>query len=106
MAVINELVDASAELGRNPVSEHQIQPEYGDELADAGRDCRTRLARPNSQAPTGTGKYYFFSVQLTTSRAGNLTRLIHTLAMYVDHTGGRSIISVEVELFCLFNARY
>ena len=27
-----------AELGRNPVSKHQIQPEYGDEQADAGRD--------------------------------------------------------------------
>ena len=26
------------ELGRNPVSKHQIQPEYGDEQADAGRD--------------------------------------------------------------------
>ena len=25
-------------LGRNPVSKHQIQPEYGDEQADAGRD--------------------------------------------------------------------
>ena len=33
--------DAAAELGRNPVSKHQIQPEYGDEQADAGRDCRT-----------------------------------------------------------------
>ena len=32
---------AAAELGRNPlVSKHQIQPEYGDEQADAGRDCR------------------------------------------------------------------
>ena len=30
--------DAAAELGRNPVSKHQIQPEYGDEQADAGRD--------------------------------------------------------------------
>ena len=29
---------AAAELGRNPVSKHQIQPEYGDEQADAGRD--------------------------------------------------------------------
>ena len=48
MAVINELMDAVAELGRNPVSKHQIQPGYGDEQADAGRDCRTRLARPNS----------------------------------------------------------
>ena len=29
---------AAAELGRDPVSKHQIQPEYGDEQADAGRD--------------------------------------------------------------------
>ena len=35
------------------------QSEYGDEQADAGRDCRTRLVRPNSQAPTRTGKYSF-----------------------------------------------
>ena len=47
---------AAAEHGRNPVSKHQIQPEYRDEQADAGRDCRTRLARPNSQARTGTEK--------------------------------------------------
>ena len=31
-----------AKLGRNPVSKHQIQPEQ----ADAGWDCRTRLASP------------------------------------------------------------
>ena len=31
-------MDAAAELGRNPVSKHQIQPEYGDEQADVGRD--------------------------------------------------------------------
>ena len=31
-------MDAAAELGRNPVSKHQIQPEYGDEQADTGRD--------------------------------------------------------------------
>ena len=36
------------ELGRNVVSKYQIQPEYGDEQVDAGRDCETRLARPNS----------------------------------------------------------
>ena len=59
MAVLNKLMDAAAELGKNPVSKHQIQPEYGDEQADAGRDCRTHLAKPNSQARTGTtGKYY------------------------------------------------
>ena len=33
--------------------------EYGDEQADAGRDGWTRLARPNSQARTGTGEYSF-----------------------------------------------
>ena len=31
-------MDAAAELGKNLVSKHQIQPEYGDEQADAGRD--------------------------------------------------------------------
>ena len=54
---LNKEMDAAAELGRNPVSKHHIQPEYGDEQADAGRDCRTRLARPNSQVRTRTGKY-------------------------------------------------
>ena len=58
---LNKKMDAAAELGRNPVSKQQIQREYGDELADAGRDCRTHLARPNSQARAGTGKYSFSS---------------------------------------------
>ena len=31
-------MDAAAELGRNPVSKHQIRPEYVDEQTDAGRD--------------------------------------------------------------------
>ena len=48
-------MDAAAELG----SKHQIQPECGDEQADARRAGRTRLARPNSQARTGIGKYSF-----------------------------------------------
>ena len=51
---------ATAELGRNPVSKHRIQPEYGDEQADAGRDCRTLLAKPNSQARTRIGEYTNF----------------------------------------------
>ena len=72
---------------RGYYGKHQIQPEYGDEQADAGWDCRTRLARPNSQARTRTGKYSFFPVQVTTSRIGNLTRLIYTLAICVTiHT--------------------
>ena len=32
------IMDAAEQLGRNPVSKHQIQPGYGDEQADAGRD--------------------------------------------------------------------
>ena len=31
-------MDAAAELGRNPVSKRKIQPEYGDEQADAGQE--------------------------------------------------------------------
>ena len=56
---LNKQMDAAAELGRSPVSKHQIQPEYGDKKTDAGRDGQTRLARPNSQARTGTGKNTF-----------------------------------------------
>ena len=90
-------MDAVEELGWNPVSKHHIQAEYGDEQADAGRDCRTRLARSNSQARTRTGKYSFFPVQLTTSRIGNLTRLIHTLAICVTiHTYMKGIFVFNV----------
>ena len=56
---LNEYMDAAAELGRNLVSKHQIQPECRDEQADAGRDRRTHLARPNSQGRTGKGKHNF-----------------------------------------------
>ena len=52
-------MDAVAESGRNPASKHQIQPEYGDERAGAGRDGRPCLARPNFQARTGTRKVHF-----------------------------------------------
>ena len=39
---------------------HQIQPGcVENEQAGAGRDDRTRVARPNSQARVGTGKYSF-----------------------------------------------
>ena len=79
-------MDAAAELGRNSVSKHQIQPEYGDEQADAGRDCRTRLARPISQARTNADREIFM-FPLTTCRTGNLTRLIPIVAICVTiHT--------------------
>ena len=88
-------MDAAAELRRNPVSKHQIQPEYGDGQTDAGRDCRTRLARrPNSQARTRAGRYYF-PVQLTTSRTGSLSRLVHTLAICVTIHAYKSCLSIR-----------
>ena len=52
-------MDVAVEIGRNPVIRHQIQPEYGDEQANAGRDGQTCLARQDFQARTGTGKYPF-----------------------------------------------
>ena len=52
-------MDAVAEIGRNPMRKRQIQPEFRNEKADAGRDGQTPLARPNSQVRTGTGKYSF-----------------------------------------------
>ena len=56
---LNKEMDIAADIGRILVSKHQIKPEGGDEQADAGRDCRTILESPNSQAQTGTGKYSF-----------------------------------------------
>ena len=70
--VSNKKKDVVTEIGRNPLSKHQIQHEYGDEQANAGRDCQTRLARPNSQARAGQG---------TASRIGSLTLLILAVAV-------------------------
>ena len=85
----------AAELRRNPVSNHQIQPEYGDEQADAERD--SRLPNPSRETKfSGTDanrEISIFSVQLTTCRIGNHnTRSIHTLA-----------ICVTIHIACTFN---
>ena len=47
---LNKEMATAAKIERNPVtSKHQIQPEYMEnEQADAGRDGRTRVARPHS----------------------------------------------------------
>ena len=73
----NKYMNAAAELGRNPVSKHQIHPEYGDDqLPKPTRE--TKFSGTNADRGT-----LIFPVQLTTSRIGNLTRLIHTLAICV-----------------------
>ena len=59
VVVLNKQIDAAAELEKNSVSKYQIQPEFGNEQADAGRHGRTHLARTNSQARTRTGEYSF-----------------------------------------------
>ena len=58
-AALNTIMEAAAESGRNRVCEHQIQPEYGDEQADAGRDCRTRLADQILRRERGQGNIHF-----------------------------------------------
>ena len=53
-----------------------VSMEY--EQADAGRDGRTHLATPNSQARTGTENFPYSADH---DRIDNLTRLIHTLLL-------------------------
>ena len=69
-----------------PLPFYLCMPEYGDGQADAGWDCRNRLARPKYRANGGRDREKnIFPAQLTTSRIGNLTRLILTLAVCDDH---------------------
>ena len=49
---LNKYVDAAAELGGNPVSKHQILPEYGDECRPISREQILRRER-------GQGNIYF-----------------------------------------------
>ena len=58
-------------------------PEYGGEQADTRRDGQTCLAKPNSQARTGTRKIP--PVQLTLDRIDKLTQLICTLLVMTTH---------------------
>ena len=77
-------MDAAAEIERNPVSKHQIQPEYGHEQADARRDCRTRLARETKfSGANGDREIFIFPVQLTTNRIGNLPYPVDPYSCYV-----------------------
>ena len=58
MAVGGICVDDVAENGRNPVST-RFSLSVENERTYAGRDGRTGLVRPNSQARTGTRKSSF-----------------------------------------------
>ena len=52
-------MDAAAELGRNPESKHQIQPEYGDEQADAGRAAEPVSRDQILRRERGQGNIHF-----------------------------------------------
>ena len=69
---------SSQKAGGNPSRSTIFSLSVENEQDGAGRDGRTCLERPNSQARM-TGEKNMFPAQLTTIRIGNLTRLIHTL---------------------------
>ena len=94
-------MDAAAELGRNSVCKHQIQPEYGDEQADAGRDRRTNPSRETKfSGANADSEIFIFPVQLTTCRIGNLTRMIHNLGICVTiHTYILYVLSSPPSLY-------
>ena len=66
-----------------------------NEQAGAGRDDRTCLARPKFKARTGTGKYSFFPVELTTSRIGSLARLIHNTLLKVLQPYAHTLVAAS-----------
>ena len=55
----NKLMDATAELGRNPVSKHQIPPEYGDEQADVDGTAESVSRAQIFRCERGQGKKTF-----------------------------------------------
>ena len=61
MALDDKWIDAAAETGKenNSCVSTRFSLVVEHEQDDAGRGGRTCLARPNSQAHTRTGKYYF-----------------------------------------------
>ena len=53
-------MDAAAEIERNPVSKHQIQPEYGDEQAGARRNTAEPVSRDQIlRLECGQGNIHF-----------------------------------------------
>ena len=61
-------MDAVTEIGRNPVSKHQIRPEYGDEQADAGRI---------GPYPVGQLLLYVMAIHTYSLEQNNFVYIIH-----------------------------
>ena len=77
-------MDAAAEIGRNPVSKHQIQP-ASMEMSKLTRDGTAELVSRDQILRRERGQGIFcFPVQLTTNRISNLTLLL--LYVLIIHT--------------------
>ena len=72
-------MDVAVEIGRNPLSKHQMQPEYGERAGWRGTGHANPSRKTKVSGANRDREMLIFPVQLTTSRIGNLTRLIHTL---------------------------
>ena len=76
-------IDDAAEIGRNPVRKHKIQPKYGEVLSRLRRDGTAEpVSRDQFSGANGDRELLIFPVQLTTSSISNFTRLI-LLLIYV-----------------------
>ena len=73
------------EIERNRVSKHQIQSEYGEWAGWRGTGRLNPSRETKFSGAYGDRGILIFLVQLITSRIGNLTRLILTLAICDDH---------------------
>ena len=95
-------MNAAAEIGRNPVSK-RTRFTLSVEMSRLTRD-RTAESVSRDQilrCERGQGNINF-PVQLTTCRIGNLTRLIHTLAICVTINTYHIYIYSGVVKFCTF----
>ena len=89
-------MDAAGELGRNPASTHQIQPENGDEQADVGRELPNPSCETKFSGANGDMELFIFPVQLTTSRIRNLWDV------FVCRVRNRTTTGVQTNRFYFF----
>ena len=73
---------ATPEIGRNPVSTHQIQPEYEECKEQLGTERLNPSRGTKFSGVNGGREILIFPVELTTSTISNLTRLMDSL-LYV-----------------------
>ena len=90
-------MDAAAELGSNPVSKHQIQPEYGDEqAAESGAyvldSSRVPRRRPFMKPPYAIGSVPCLSGQ---SRVYRVTQL-RTDGVHCRESAGTGPVNLKV----------